>query len=255
MELFDAVVLAAGRLPAGDAERAGIELKALARIGTSTPLRAIVSALRASRAVARLIVVAPSSIHGTLEGVDVWVDERATGEENVLAGLANAQTRRAIVTASDAPFVEAAHIDDLLSRIPDYVDVAYPVFRSDEFLSEFPHGRSRFARVGGALWTGGSLCVLNVAMALQKSALIRRAFRARKSQLAMASLLGADCVVRYLTGHLEIADVERRLGQLTGGRAVAIRGAHPALAMDCDDAQDIAYVRTRVSMDGLDEKR
>lgn len=255
MELFDAVVLAAGRLPASDAACAGIELKALAPIGESTPLRAIAGALRASRSVARLIVVGPASIHGTLDCVDVWVDERASGEENVLAGLANAQTQRAIVTASDAPFVEAGHIDDLLSRIPDDVDFAYPVFRSDEFLSEFPQGRSRFARVGSALWTGGSMCVMNVAMALRKADLIRRAFRARKSQFAMASLLGADCILRYLTGRLAIADVERRLGRLTGGRALAIRGAHPALAMDCDDAQDIAYVRKRISADGLHEKR
>jgi hypothetical protein len=255
MEFFDAVVLAAGRLAAQEAKRAGVELKALARVGETTPLLAIVRALRTSRAVARVIVVGPGDIHGTLHDVDIWVDERASGEENVLAGLQTAQTPRAIVTASDAPFVDGTHVDDFLRRIPEDADFAYPVFRSDEFLSEFPQGRSRFARVGSELWTGGSMCVMNVAMALRHASLIRRGFRARKSQLAMASLLGVDCVLRYVTRRLGIEDIERRIGRLTGGRAAAIRGAHPALAMDCDSARDIAYVRNWASTNGTHEKR
>ncbi len=255
MEVFDAVVLAAGRLAAQEAKSAGIELKALARVGESTPLHAIVGALRTSRAVARVIVVGPGNIHGTLHEVDVWIDERASGEENVLAGLQTARTPRAIVTASDVPFVDATHVDDFLSRVPDDADFAYPVFSSDEFLSEFPEGRSTFARVGSTLWTGGSMCVMNVAMALRHASLIRRGFRARKSQLAMASLLGVDCVLRYVTRRLEIEDIERRIGRLTGGRAAAIRGAHPALAMDCDSARDIAYVRNWASTNGAHEKR
>jgi len=92
---------------------------------------------------------------------------------------------------------------------------------------------------------------MNVALALQNAWLIRRGFRARKSQLAMASLLGADCVLRYVTGRLEIEDIERRIGRLTGGRAAAIRGAHPALAMDCDSARDIAYARTWISTNAM----
>lgn len=254
MEVFDAIVLAAGRLAAQEAKQAGVELKALARVGASTPLHAIVGALQTSRAVARVIVVGPSDIHGTLHNVDLWVSERASGEENVLAGLQTARTPRAIVTASDAPFVEATHVDDFLGRIPGDADFAYPIFSSDEFLSEFPQGRSTFARVGSARWTGGSLCVMNVALALRHDGLIRRGFRARKNQLAMASLLGVDCILRYVTRRLEIEDIERRIGRLTGGRATAIRGAHPALAMDCDSARDIAYVRRWASTNGMHEK-
>jgi molybdopterin-guanine dinucleotide biosynthesis protein A len=255
MEVFDAVVLAAGRLAAHEARSAGVELKAIARVGKSTPLHAIVGALRASRPVARVIVVGPGDLHGTLHEVDVWVDERASGEENVLAGLRNAHTPRAIVTASDAPFVEATHVNDFLSRVPADADFAYPVFSSEEFLSAFPQGRSTFARVGSTLWTGGSLCIMNVALALRHAPLIRRGFRARKSQLAMASLLGVEGVLRYVTGRLDIQDIEQRIGRLTGGRAAAIRGAHPALAMDCDSARDIAYARTWASSNVLHEER
>jgi hypothetical protein len=251
MENFDAVILAAGRLHAHDAKRAGVEIKALVRVGDTMPLAAIVGAMRSARRVARVIVVAPSNVLGSLLHVDEWVDEGKTGEENILAGLRTARTRRAIVSASDAPFVNASHVEDFLERVPDDADFAYPVYKSEEFLSEFPNGRSRFARVGGAQWTGGSICVMNVALALANAAFIRRGFIARKSQMAMASLLGVDCVVRYATGRLGIGDIERRIGRLTGGRAVAVRGAHPALAMDCDSATDIDYVRQREHNRGL----
>ncbi len=222
-----------------------MEIKALVRVGETTPLQAVISAMRASRAVGRVIVVGPRELHGSVAAVDVWLDERHSGEENVLSGLAAAQTRRAVVSASDVPFVVGAHVDDFLDRVPDDADFAYPVYERDEFLEVFPHGRTKFARVGAAHYTGGSLCLMNVAMALRSATLIRRGFAARKSQLAMASLLGVEGLIRFATGRLEIEHVERRFGRLTGGRVVAVRGAHPALAMDCDDALDIEYVRER----------
>ena len=244
MERFDAAILAAGRLSDREAERAGVRIKALVQVGESTPLAAVIAALRAARAVNRVIVVGPAELRSASNGVDEWVDERATGEENVLAGLRAATTRRAIVSASDVPFVRAEYIDDFLSRVPSDADFAYPVYERAEFLRMFPHGRSRFARIRTGCFTGGSLCLMNVAVALRNHAMIRRAFAARRSQLAMASLLGADCVIRHVAGRLEIGHIEQRLGRLTGGRAVAVRGAHPALAMDCDSAEDIEYVRS-----------
>jgi molybdopterin-guanine dinucleotide biosynthesis protein A len=245
MDELDAVILAAGRLPVHEARRIGVEIKALVRVGETTALETVVRAMRTSRAVRRVIVVGPRELHGSVAAVDVWLDERQSGEENVLAGLGAAQTRRAVVSASDVPFVHAAHVDDFLRRVPDDADFAYPVYERGEFLESFPRGRSKFARVGTTHYTGGSVCLMTVALALRNASLIRRGFAARKSQIAMASLLGVEGVVRFATGSLDITHVERRIGQITGGRVVAIRGAHPALAMDYDDALDIEYVRDR----------
>lgn len=244
MEKLDAVVLAAGRFAGPEADRAGAAIKALVKVASTTPFDAVVAALRASAAIDRLIVVAPRELHGCSRAVDAWVDEGATGEDNVLAGLASARTRRAVLSASDLPFVEPAHVESFLMRVPPDADFAYPVYERAEFLATFPRSRTRFARVGPAQYTGGSMCIVNVKLALANERLIRHAFAARKSQLAMASLLGSGGLVRYLTGRLAIEHVERRLSELTGGRAVAIRGAPPALAMDCDSAAEVEYART-----------
>jgi molybdopterin-guanine dinucleotide biosynthesis protein A len=243
VEKIDAVVLAAGRFAAPEARRAGAAIKALVNVAGTTPFEAVVTALRSSEAIDRVIVVAPLELHGSSRAVDAWVDERATGEDNVLAGLASARSRRTVLSASDLPFVRSAHVDDLLGRVPHDADFAYPVYEMAEFLAAFPRGRTRFARVGRKHYTGGSMCVVNVRLALAQAPLIRQGFAARKSQLAMASLLGVTGLVRFVTGSLAIEHVERRLFQLTGGRAVAVRGAHPALAMDCDSAQEVEYAR------------
>ena len=243
MDKLDAVVLAAGRFPPTQARQAGVVIKALVDVDGATPFDVVVTALRASNSIERLIVVAPRELHGCTAAVDTWIAERATGEDNVLAGLASVKTERAILSASDLPFVEPAHVDDLLQRVPHDADFAYPVYERDEFLAAFPQGRTRFARVGRTQFTGGSMCVVNARLALAHEPLLRQGFAARKSQLAMASLLGFGGLVRFVSGRLGIGDVERRLGELTGGRAIAVRGAHPALAMDCDSAAEVEYAR------------
>ncbi len=251
METIDAVVLAAGRLSAREAQGAGGELKALIRIGGTTPLAAVLAAIKASRGIARVIVVGPRFAQEEAgASVDEWIDERPSGEENLFAGLRAARTHRALVSASDMPFVNASYVADFLARTPTDADFAYAIYTRDEFLSTFPGGRSKFARVGNANWTGGSLCLLNAELALRNAGLIRRAFAARRSQFALAALLGAQIAARHMTGRLAIEHIEGRLSRLTGGKAVAIRGAHPALAMDLDSAQDVEYARARSTARG-----
>ncbi|MDQ6781668.1 MAG: hypothetical protein M3Z37_11020, partial [Candidatus Eremiobacteraeota bacterium] len=64
-----------------------------------------------------------------------------------------------------------------------------------------------------------------------------------------ASLFGAQVMLRYVSGRLSVADVEQRLSFLVGGNARAVVGAHPALAMDCDDAADIEFANSRHVVD------
>jgi molybdopterin-guanine dinucleotide biosynthesis protein A len=248
MEGLDAVVLAAGHLTPHDAARAGVTVKALAPIGGTTGLKAVVTALRSTEMVRQLIVVAPREVHGVEPAVDLWVDEREDGGENVLAGLGVVQTHRALVSASDIPFIKTDHVGAFLALVPVNAAVAYPIFERAEFLAAFPHGRTKFARIADAQYTGGSLCLMNTALALEHAHLVRQGFAARKSQMKMASLLGARNLWRFVRGQLTVSDIERRLTQLVGGSALAIRGAHPALAMDYDTASELAYSRARAAL-------
>ncbi|MDQ6781417.1 MAG: nucleotidyltransferase family protein, partial [Candidatus Eremiobacteraeota bacterium] len=178
---LDAVVLAAGRLRAQDAQRFGVEVKALLPDAQGTTLlRRLMHALRGAPGIARIIVVGPKAAHGEAAEADVWIPERATGEENALAGIEQVRAAYTLLCASDLPFVCGDHIADFLARAAGS-DVAYPVFERSEFLAAFPGGRTRFARLAKTYWTGGSLCYMETALALRNAPLVRRAFSSRKS--------------------------------------------------------------------------
>jgi len=244
--VLNAAVTAAGRLGPDAAARYGTDIKALVRIGGRTLLATLVAALRGVPDIGRIVVVGPASAYDFGGTVDTWIDERETGEDNVLAALRGAGGGRLVVCASDLPFVTAHAVVDLVARTPPAADCGYPIFNRQEFAAAFPGGRSSFARLADGEWTGGSVLVLNADLMLQKEKLLRRAFAARKSLLALAALLGPALALRYATGQIRVADVQARIDALTGGSVVALRGADPALAMDCDELEDFEYAQARL---------
>lgn len=242
--MIDALVTAGGRLPRDAAKRFGTDVKALVRVGGRTVLDRIVSALRGVAEVGRIIVVGPAAARSGTDGVDEWIDERATGEENLLTALEAKATERVVLTASDLPFVSSASYADLIERAGG-CSVAYPVFRRDEFLRAFPDGRASFATLADGEYTGGSAFVLDRTPLLKRRRLIERSFGARKSLSALAALLGPALVVKFALRRARVEDVERRACALLGVRVVAVRGADPALAMDCDESGDFDYALAR----------
>lgn len=250
MATIDAVVLAAGRLAACDASRTQPEFKGFVRIGDTTPLEAMLGALRQTPLVGEIIVVGPLALRSSVTGFDRWLPEGKTGEDNALTGLREARTPRVLLCASDIPFVRAQDVTGFLELAAPDCDVAYPIFERTEFLARFPGGRDTFARLGDEEWTGGSLCVVDRAVVLRNEALVRRAFQARRSQLAMASLLGPAMLLKHLSGGLRVEDVIERVSRLLNAKAAAVRGAHPRLAMDCDSMEDIEYARALAARGG-----
>ena len=219
----------------------GTDVKALVRIGGKPIITSIVEALRSTTGVGGVRVVGPAAARPFAPDVDEWIDELQTGEQNLMAAMRAAQSERILFSSSDLPFVTADSYADLIARVPPKVDAAYPVYTRDEFLGAYPGGRSTFATLADGDWTGGSAFILNREPFLRDERLLLRGFGARKSLIALASLLGPALLARFVFGRLRIEDVERRARVILGADVRAIRGADPALAMDCDDIGDFAY--------------
>lgn len=235
------MITAGGRLSTDAATRFGTDVKALVRINGKPMIATVVDALRATPGIGRIVVVGPSAARSAANGVDQWIDEFPTGEENLIAAVGAAKTERIVMSASDLPFVTPASYAGLIEKTGADVDAGYPVFGRDEFLRAYPRGRKHFAKLADGEWTGASAFVLNRTPLARDDRMIRRAFGARKSLFALASLLGPALLVKFLFKTLTIADVERRAESLLRAKVRAVRGADPALAMDCDNAADFAY--------------
>ena len=242
--MFDAVVTAGGRLQPGEAVRFGTDVKALIAIGGTTLLEKIVAALRALPAVQRVCVVGPAAAR-TTTAADVWINEYPSGEENIMAALQAGRTEKVIYCTSDLPFVSAGAIADFIARVRGDIDGAYPIFTRAEFTRAFPGGRASFVRLADGEWTGGNVMLVDPQKLLADPQLIRRGFRARKNPLALAAIFGPALALKYLAGRARVDDLVVRGGRLIGGKVAAVRGADPVLAMDCDNAEDIEYARSR----------
>lgn len=204
-------------------------------------LAVVVDALRKTPGTARIVVVGPQRARSSTAGVDQWIDEFPTGEENLIAALQAGTTDRIVFSASDLPFVTPSSYSTLIASVGTDVDAAYPIYRREEFLKAYPEGRSKFARLADGEWTGGSAFVLNRAPFLKNLNAVRRAFGARKSLFALASLLGPVLLLKFVSRQLRVADVERRASTVLGANVKAVTGADPALGMDCDDLSDLTY--------------
>lgn len=243
---LDAVVTAGGRLPPSAAHKYGTEVKALVRVGEATILRIVLQALHGVAEIRRIVVVGPQSAHFEAGGLaDECVDEGETGDENLFRGLAAVGTGRALVCASDLPFVAPEHIAEFLARVPSDADAAYPIFRDADFLREFAGGRSRFARLADGNWTGGSAVVVDAPLLLRKRSLVGRVFRLRKQLFGLAALFGPRLLARSLLRRARVPDFEARASQMLGANVRAVIGAHPALAMDCDDGAELDFAVLR----------
>ncbi|HKW45126.1 MAG TPA: NTP transferase domain-containing protein [Candidatus Eremiobacteraceae bacterium] len=241
--MIDAIITAGGRLPSDVADRYGTDIKGCVRIGDESLLARTVSALRGVAAVERITLVAPEKARSEA-AVDEFIVEKTTGEENLLAALSAARGERTIFCASDMPFISSYVLCDLLERAPEPAVVVYPIFTRDEFERAYPGGRSSFAHLADGAWTGASALVVRAAPLLQHRGAITRAFSARKSLPALAGLFGSKLMIAYLRRMLRVSDVEARAAGLLGGPVVAMRGADPALAFDCDDESDFVYAET-----------
>ena len=244
--VIDALVTAGARLPPDLAARFGTEVKALVPIGGRTMLDRTIAALRGVPAVSRIIVVGPAEVR-TAIAADDFIVEKETGEQNLLAGLeAAASSERTVLCASDMPFVSAAALNDLLERAPASAAAVYPIYTRLEFESAFPGCRSAFARLADGEFTGGSGFVVRAELLLRQRALISKAFGARKNLLALASILGPALTFAFVSGTARVPLVESRASALLGAEVVALRGADPSLAADCDEASDFEYAQARL---------
>ena len=153
-----------------------------------------------------------------------------------------------MLTASDLPFLTAEALDDLLDRAPQDADLVFPILRKAHYEAVFPGSPGAWTRLSDGELTGGSTLLVRPAAIEKNAALIERVFEARKSQWAMARLLGLGLALKFGMGKLSIAEAETRASALTGCRCRVVWDAHPHLACDLDDEADFAYAEAHAAL-------
>jgi len=247
---IDAILPAGGRISGAFAEEAGAEVKALIQLGGRTLLERTIETLRVTGRVGRIIVIGPADVgdHPAVGAADAVLAEGASGPENVLKGLECLREAgggdcpdRALVITTDLPFLTPAAVTGYLDACPADADICAPLVSRDAFEARFPGSPLVYVRLREGEFTMGCAFLLNARVMIANQGLFERAFAARKSQMAMALLLGLPFVARFLTRRLTVGQIEERCRRLLGCTAAAIRDSAPELAFDIDLPEEYRY--------------
>lgn len=247
---MDAVLPAGGRISGPFAAEAGAEVKAVLRFAGSAILERTIAALRATGRVGRVVVVGPPGLadHPAARGADAVLPEGESGPDNIFRGLhwlrqsSGVQPEeRVLVITTDLPFLQAEMLVEYLEACPAGADLCVPLVSREEFQARFPGAQNQYVKLADGEWTMGCAFLLDPEALIANKRHIERAYAARKSQLAMARLLGVRFTLRFLTRQLTISDIEERCLALLGCAGAAVRGSPPELAFDIDRPQDYRY--------------
>lgn len=252
---LDVILPAGGRLTGDFAREAGASVKALIRIDDRTVLERTIETLRETGIVNRIVVVGPGelALHPSTRSADTVLPEGDSGPDNIIRGVdwLEAQTgaaKRVLVVTTDLPFLTPDGIRDFVEACPDTGDICVPILRGEEFAARFPGSPATFASLADGHWTMACAFLLDPHAVKRNVIRIRQVFDARKSEIAMARLLGPLFILRYLTRRLHVEDIERRCSEILNCRGVAVRNAPPELAADIDTVEEYRYAVTHAAL-------
>jgi GTP:adenosylcobinamide-phosphate guanylyltransferase len=231
----DAAVLAGGGPEPGLPQ--GLPNKAFLSVGGKLLVERVVEALRGVPQVRRLVVVAPADLPARLSALcERVVADRGSLLANVeAAAQALEGATWLLFCAADLPLLTGGAVARFLEACAARpADFYYGVVRQEDLEARFPGARKTFVRVREGSFTGSSLVLARPEVLGRIRPLLSQAVEARKNPARLASLLGGSTVVKYLTGRLTLADVERRAFELTGLRGAAVVCPDPEVALDVD---------------------
>lgn len=231
----DAAVLAGGGPEPGLPD--GVPNKTFLSVAGKLLVERVVEALREVPHVGRLVVVAPPTLPARVAALcDRVVPDRGSLLANVEAAVRSLDGAAWVLfCAGDLPLLTgravARFLDACAARPADFY---YGVVRKEDLEARFPNARKTFVRVREGSFTGSGLVLARLGVVERLRELLEQAVEARKNPARLASLFGGGYVVKYLTGRLTVADVERRAFELTGLRGAAVVCPDPEVALDVD---------------------
>jgi GTP:adenosylcobinamide-phosphate guanylyltransferase len=241
---MNAVVLAGGPPDAVSATAADLPNKAFVEIGGVALVRRVIDALRATREIARIIVVAPPATHASaaLAGADERRPDGARMVDSLTAGLAGLPPDDLVlIAASDLPVLSVAAVREFLAAAQARdLDLAYSIVSRRDHLEAYPNVPHTWAKMAEERFCGGGLVALKPRVLPALRGILDDLGAARKSPLRLASLLGWDIMPRFALGSLTIAAAERRATAILNAPAGAIVSSRPELAVNVDRASDVA---------------
>jgi GTP:adenosylcobinamide-phosphate guanylyltransferase len=254
---LDVVLPAGGRISGEFADETGISVKALIEIEGRTVLDRTLDAVRATGLVNRAVVIGPQEIavHPCANSADAVLPEGGdSGPANILRGIEylretdGSHADRVLILTTDLPFLTPGSIREFVDNCPTDAAFCAPLVSREAFEERFEGSGNTYVKLADGQWTMGGAFLVDPESIEANRNRIEAAFQARKSQIAMARLLGLGFIVKFLTGRLSIPDIESRCSKMLGCSCVAVPDSPAELAFDLDELTEYRYAAKHASV-------
>ncbi|NPV92641.1 MAG: NTP transferase domain-containing protein [Firmicutes bacterium] len=250
----DAVVLAGGLNCGPLREYSSTESEALIPIGNRPMVEYVVSALKHTPEVKRVVVAGPLSelekvfsatdsitlIEGGQSAViTLQMGIRALKDEGV--GTA---ANGVLVTAADIPMITPEAISDFLQLCRQREgDLYYPVVSKAANEYKYPGVKRTYVPMKEGLFTGGNLILINPEIIDRCAPMAEKMVARRKDPMALSQLLGFRFLLKFLLRQLTLEEAEVKVSELLGIRGVAVISSYPEVGVDVDKPSDLQLAR------------
>ena len=245
---MDVIVLAGTAKPSELTKSERVQNKAFIQIHGQAMLSYVVTALKQVSDIDKIVLVGPEheikSIFTPSDALLV-VAEGKNIVENLKRGLIELKIpKTCLIVTADSAFLTANTIKNFLEACqPLTAAVYYPIISRINTEKRFPGVKRTYVKLADGEFTGGNALLIDPTRLKQVLPEAERFFELRKSPLRLASTLGTDLVLKFLTKRLTIAEVEKRFADLFSvtGKAVILSDAE--LGTDVDKPEDLQLAR------------
>lgn len=242
------VVILAGGKPVTGPDGEPIN-RGLIRVEGRTMLERVVSALLGAPSVGEIVVVGNTpSVEGSRS-----IPDTGGFVDNILAGIAQfAGAAHVLVATSDTPFLTPECVEDFVTRaLALEADFVYPFVPVKLCYERFPGVKRTSIRIREGALTGGNMVMARPGFLVEQRGRTEEAYAARKSPFKLATMIGLGMTLRLVVGMtvfpavVGVAELERAISNLLGGKARGVCSSYPEIATDIDRPEELAAFQSQ----------
>lgn len=247
------VILLAGAAnngPLKDVSTASNE--ALIEIGGKPMIQYVVDALRQSKEVDRIVIVAPPGElepHVSGDRLEFVPSQGHIIDNVVAAARILPKDIQLMIATCDIPLITGDMVDGLIELCRKKpADLYYPIVEKNLGEQKYPKVKRTYVNLREGIFTGGNIFLANPQIVDATASKARKFLDYRKNPLKMVSLLGLGFAVRYmLLKNLSLSELEAKVSSMWALRGAVIICPWPEVGIDVDKPSDLQLARAALA--------
>ena len=249
--MYDAIILAGGEKRKQLFHLSHQPYEALIEIAGQPMVTFVANALAACGSVNRIFIVGPEAALKECEfppQTTILAGGRTIMETIQIGMKALGHRDKTLVATADIPLLTAEAVNDFLIQCSKIdADFYYPIVSKEINERRYPSTRRTYVRLREGTFTGGNIFLVNPGIVSRSLTVANQIIENRKRPLALCKILGWTFIIKFLTGTLCLAEVEKRVSELLCLRGAVVHSRFPELGIDVDKPSDLELVRARIA--------